>query len=474
MKYRFYSVEQLGKKRSLTPEGFLICEDVPISRTGTMMYGPDELPIDGSKQGYVKIKRDAADLFNETTIASFMGKAVTINHPEEDVNPNNWHDLSVGVVHNVRRGVGIEDDLLLADLFITNKDVIAQLSNDLIEVSAGYDADYEETGPGEGAQTNIVGNHVALVESGRCGPRCSVRDSDDPSLVVVKKELHMKLKKKGFTLDALLRRIRKATKDEDPEALEAALAEAEEGGVTEDDALPEAADPGDIHVHIHNGAAETLGTTTVEDEVPPADEKKGTYDDELGGRIDALEAGHTEILAQLAAISEKLGGGGGSTDDAENEELKEEMKKEDESGATNDAAFKFTDSAFLSKSFRDTMSKAEILVPGIRVPTYDAKAPAHITFRKICGTRRTALDLAYAQPATRSVIDDVLDGKHLDTHKMTCDAVRQAFDASVLVQKRSNNHQSQHSGSQPAKQAGATITSISDLNKANSQFWADK
>ena len=44
------------------------------------------------------------------------------------------------------------------------------------EVSLGYDADYEQTAPGVGRQTNIIGNHVALVERGRCGPRCAIGD----------------------------------------------------------------------------------------------------------------------------------------------------------------------------------------------------------------------------------------------------------------------------------------------------------
>lgn len=479
MKYRFYSVEQVGDKRTLTPEGFLICQDVPIARTGLMIYGPDELPIDGSNQGYVKITRGESDLFNEETMASFLGKAVVVGHPDEDVSPNNWADLAVGAVHNVRRGVGVEDDLLLADLFIFNKDVVAQLSQDTLEVSAGYDAEYEETGPGEGVQTGIIGNHVALVEQGRCGPRCAVRDHNGPTLEPEKEQsmaVKKATKKKGWTFDALLKKLRAATKDE---AVEEILNEVEEEGITQDDDLPEAAEPGDIHVHIHNGAAETLGETTVdeEDPDPDADPNPGekTTDDEMGARVDALENQHKEILSQLAAISEKLGMNK-STDDEENEELKEEITEEakDEmpEGLTKDSAFKFSDSRYLAKSFRDTMSKAEILVPGIRVPTYDSAAPAHVTFRQICNTRRTALDLAYSQVQTRGVIDEVLNGKNLDTRRMTCDAVRSAFNSASIIQKNSNNSGT-HRAADPAKKP-AGITSLAELNKANAQYWANK
>ncbi|MFX7731975.1 DUF2213 domain-containing protein, partial [Acinetobacter baumannii] len=47
----------------------------------------------------------------------------------------------------------------------------------LKEISCGYDAEYEQIAPGRARQSTIVGNHVAFVESARCGPVCSVQDS---------------------------------------------------------------------------------------------------------------------------------------------------------------------------------------------------------------------------------------------------------------------------------------------------------
>ena len=46
----------------------------------------------------------------------------------------------------------------------------------LREVSCGYEAEYEQTGDGEGIQTNIVGNHIALVEQGRAGQSYAIND----------------------------------------------------------------------------------------------------------------------------------------------------------------------------------------------------------------------------------------------------------------------------------------------------------
>src|SRR5579872_4558260 len=39
---RFYTEESLGRSTSFTPEGFLICHDVPIARIGAQLYADDE------------------------------------------------------------------------------------------------------------------------------------------------------------------------------------------------------------------------------------------------------------------------------------------------------------------------------------------------------------------------------------------------------------------------------------------------
>src|SRR5216683_1161105 len=56
---RAYTVEKIGPKRERTPEGFLICYDVPLARIGEQIYGPDETPVK-PRPGvpYVTIKRE--------------------------------------------------------------------------------------------------------------------------------------------------------------------------------------------------------------------------------------------------------------------------------------------------------------------------------------------------------------------------------------------------------------------------------
>ncbi len=53
----WYVTEKIGETRYKTPEGFLVCENVPIARTGIMSYAAGEVPIDVGPDGIVRIER---------------------------------------------------------------------------------------------------------------------------------------------------------------------------------------------------------------------------------------------------------------------------------------------------------------------------------------------------------------------------------------------------------------------------------
>jgi len=175
---RFYTTEELGPSQSLTPEGFLVVRNAPLARTGHQLYSDKELPLTGDSDGHIIIERLPEEVFRDQTVNSFHGKPVTLDHPDTDVNPENWKHLAVGYVLNPRRGNGVLNHLLLGDLVITDARAIkAVRDSDLRELSAGYDAEYEQTADGHGKQRNIVANHVALVSDGRCGVLCRIGDS---------------------------------------------------------------------------------------------------------------------------------------------------------------------------------------------------------------------------------------------------------------------------------------------------------
>lgn len=186
---RFFIASQLSERIAETPEGYLLCEAVPIARTGSLEYAPAETPIPAG-EGQTIITRDAGTLFEPETLASFEGKPVTLEHPPDFVTPDTWKQYAVGTVQNVRAGDGEDADKLMADLLITDARAIeAVRSKKLRELSCGYDAEYHADAPGKGRQVQIRGNHVALVAQGRCGSACAIQDAAPGAFTIMKKKL---------------------------------------------------------------------------------------------------------------------------------------------------------------------------------------------------------------------------------------------------------------------------------------------
>src|SRR6185503_11189172 len=130
---KFFVKEKLGLTRSTTPEGFLLIENTPVARTGEMLYGPGETPVEVGPDGITKIDRSPEEVFRPETIASCSGKPVVNDHPSSDVNPDNWNELAVGVMMHPRRGTGTLDDTLMADLLITNRGAIDDIKSGKLE-----------------------------------------------------------------------------------------------------------------------------------------------------------------------------------------------------------------------------------------------------------------------------------------------------------------------------------------------------
>lgn len=416
---RWFTPEVLSRRQRMTPEGFLLCEAVPIARTGTLIYDESEIPVEGGPGGLVTIERNADEVFRAETMASFEGKPVTLSHPDDFVNPSNWRQLSVGITQNVRRGTDVEQDLMLADLLITDAEAIEMVRRDndpnserLRQVSCGYDADYEQLAPGRGRQTNIVGNHVALVERGRCGPRCAIGDSDTMS----------KTKKRSFA-----DRLRAAFMSKDAEAAEALAKEAE---------------------------------TADEEEEEEGKEKAKTGD---SATLDAIRA----LSADIKALTKRVGDMEAEKKETEDEEEESEETTDDvleaEKAKNNPEAGGETytgDSAALT----DLRSRAEILVPGITFGTRDGKVKVA---DHICSCQRQALTKAMATDTGKAVVEPFLFGRALD--KLTADQVAAAFNGASELAKVRNNDKAARTAS-ATRDFGKT-KSIAEINAANRKHW---
>ena len=156
-----------------TPEGFLICKDVPIARTGPQDYLARELMLDGDPDRLITVQRHPEDVFEEATLASFEGKPICDGHPPENVCPENYAAYTKGHVQNVRR----DGEYIVADLYINDANLANEVRNNVKrEVSCGYLCNYVPDGAGY-RQERIRGNHVAVVPKGRAGATVAIHDT---------------------------------------------------------------------------------------------------------------------------------------------------------------------------------------------------------------------------------------------------------------------------------------------------------
>lgn len=437
---RFYTVQKLGPKRSLTPEGFLLCEEVPVARTGEMLYGPGEVPVEPGPDGLIRISRTPEEVFRAETMASCMGKDATLDHPDDFVQPSNYAALTQGVMLNPRRGTGLADDLLVADLLIKHPDAIKAVQDEHIEeVSLGYEADYIQVSPGRGEQRNIVVNHVALVERGRCGPRCAIGDKEPEDM----KTKDSKPKGKRTFAD----RIRAAFMAKDAEGAEELAKEAE--------AMDEEPDDGD--------------------------DEKGEKGSKTG---DATSQLLTKILkrmdAQDAAIA-ALGKGKAKDSDKEKTDDEDEddpdKKKTGDDGDLTDPNTAGTLSQadvvlYTGDSAASIPSRAEILAPGIKLPTFDAKITTKDRAASLCKCQRKALDVAYRTDVGKAAIAPFLGGLTADFEKLPAALINAAFMGASELIKAQNNGRT-HDGVAKTKDFGKPRTAA-DINAANRKYWADR
>ena len=164
--------ERLSAHKSKTPEGYLLCTDAILARTGNQEYRADEIydseyiKDNGmSPDQTIEIKRNPEDVFDEKAIVSFENKPVTLEHPDGDVNPSNYNSLAVGFVRDVHKGTYNGQPVLMGNILLTDENAIQTvLDGDECYLSCGYDCEIENN-----CQKNIRGNHVALCECPRAG-----------------------------------------------------------------------------------------------------------------------------------------------------------------------------------------------------------------------------------------------------------------------------------------------------------------
>lgn len=161
--------EKLSPHKYKTPEGYLICVDAVLARTGKQSYRRSEIFADAQDDDTeIEVDRKPEEVFSKETLASFENKPVTVEHPDVDVNSENIKDYAVGFVRDVHKGVVDGQEVILGTLVIQDAQTIQEIEDgEHTDLSCGYDCDIvDEANP---EQKHIRGNHVALCAQGRAG-----------------------------------------------------------------------------------------------------------------------------------------------------------------------------------------------------------------------------------------------------------------------------------------------------------------
>lgn len=174
-------------KSSIDINGYRKQTANPISRTGVFPYYGKQVDFDGSlclePDRIYWVLRSEMELFDAEAMNSFNGIPIIVGHTmlgEGFASPEKR--TPDGCIYNVRRSLDTPDQLI-ADFTIYTKRMQDILKEGKIrELSLGYRCQYvPETGVYNGQayefkQVHLRGNHLALVEHGRCGSSVCVCD----------------------------------------------------------------------------------------------------------------------------------------------------------------------------------------------------------------------------------------------------------------------------------------------------------
>lgn len=165
-----------------TSDGYMAVR-AKAARVGVYDYLAGEIgaPDSFKATDTVKVYRDADEVFAKDSVQSFINRPITNDHPRESVTAANWRDHARGNIAGAMR----DGEYLAFDLVLMDAAAIAAVESGKRELSNGYSCQLDWT-PGtapdgqkyDARQTAIRGNHVALVDTGRAGPHCAIKDGE--------------------------------------------------------------------------------------------------------------------------------------------------------------------------------------------------------------------------------------------------------------------------------------------------------
>lgn len=231
-----------------------------------------------------------------------------------------------------------------------------------------------------------------------------------------------------------------------------------------------------IHIHVEHGAKDSVDDRLARMETAVTDLAAT-----VTKVVDALASDELPPWLKSKADGEEGDGDGDDKEKTEDEEVKEgetgtlsmeklteaEPELMDADGAKKTGPMKMGDAALakgLARLIKDVRARAEILSPGMKFPTIDAKPGAN-TATTLCGVRRTALSKATKDARGRFTPEMI--------KTMSCDSVRILFLDASDRQRDLNNHTTHHHVGDEVFVGHATqVERLKAINAGNRDFWA--
>jgi len=174
-----------------TADGYLAAT-ARVARTGIQLYSGHD--CGRPEMDVVRVYRPESEVFAPEAIKSFAHRPVTVDHPSEMVNADNWKDYAVGQTGDK---VEFGNGFVRVPLVLMDAASIKAVEAGKRELSMGYTTDLKWkhgfTKDGQeydAVQTDIRGNHLAIVARARGGSELRLGDRNgtegDPEMPEIK------------------------------------------------------------------------------------------------------------------------------------------------------------------------------------------------------------------------------------------------------------------------------------------------
>jgi hypothetical protein len=285
-----------------------------FARTGSQLYTAKQLGlVDREDNEVITVHREAADVFDSESMATFRSAPVTIGHPKSDdgkaivVSAENAKELQVGMLE----GMPVQDEETLGGvLVLTAQEAIDALEDGTQELSAGYTCDIEDV-DGAYFQRNIRANHIAIVSKGRAGSSCRISDEALEVQAISDEALEVQAIEDGAIEAQVAQAKAEAAEQEKKEAkaaeeradrIAAKAAKKEKAAAAKEAALAEKAKAAEAEKVA--AEAEEVSEVKSEEPNPKVEDEAIDLTDELATAKSELSIALEDAAAQVALVDE--------------------------------------------------------------------------------------------------------------------------------------------------------------------------